>query len=168
MLGEIAAGLSSLKAAADLIKSLNATSTQAVINEVKIGLQERVFEAREALATAQAAQAVALQRIHDLEQEIVQLKDWEREKQRYQLRAVDTGAFAFMPKPGMENSEPPHWLCANCFHRHQKSFLQFKGPDTNPRGGRTGYVIYGCDACKSLMKVAYTVSPSKLRIPPDA
>lgn len=161
MLAEISAGLSSLKAAADIIKGLNAANTQAAITEVKIGLQKLVFEAREALAAAQAAQASALQRIHDLEQEIVQLKDWDGEKQRYQLNTIDSGAVAYTLKPGMENGEPPHWLCANCFNRRHKSFLQFKGQDWRPSGSRGDHSTYGCDACTATFKVFYTKMPSK-------
>lgn len=161
MLAEISAGFSSLKAASDIIKGLNAANTQAAINEVKISLQERIFEAHAALSAAQTAQATTLQRISELEQEIMQLKDWEREKQRYQLNAIDRGAFAYVPKPGMDSSEPPHWLCANCFNRGQKSFLQFKGQDAMPGGGRGDHSTYACDACKSSVKVFYTRNPSK-------
>lgn len=160
MLAEITAGLSSLKAATDIIKGLNAANTQASINEIKIGLQERVFEAREALAAAQDAQATALHRISELEQEIVQLKDWESEKQRYQLYAIGGRAFAYVPKPGMENGEPSHWLCTNCFSRGQKSFLQFKGQDRNPSGARGETSTYSCDACRSSIKVPYSKSPA--------
>ncbi len=160
MLGEIAAGLSSLKAASDIIKGLNAAGTQAAINDVKLGLQNHIFEAREALAAAQEAQSTALSRIRDLEQEIVHLKDWEGEKQRYQLADVDRGAFAYIPKPGMENGEPPHWLCTNCFNRNQKSFLQYKGQDVTRNGVRDVTATYGCDACKATIKVSYTRKPS--------
>ena len=161
MLAEIGMGLSSLKTATDIVKGLNAANTQAAINDVKIALQERIFEAREALASVQEAQATALKRISELEQEIVQLKDWESEKQRYQLTAIDSGAFAYMPKPSMENSEPPHWLCANCFNRRQKSFLQFKGQDIRASGSRGDESTYGCDTCKASVKVRYTKNPSK-------
>lgn len=160
MLGDISAGLSSLKTALDIIKGLNAANTLAAINEVKISLQERVMEARDALSAAQDAQAASLQRIRELEQEIVELKDWEREKQRYQLQAIDTGAFAYMLKPGMENGESSHWLCPNCFGKRHKSLLQFKGQDTRQGGGRGSHSTYGCDGCKSTVKVFYTRNPS--------
>lgn len=160
MLGEISTGLSSLKAAMDILKGLNAANTVATINEVKISLQERVMEAREALTAAHETQAVSLQRIRQLEQEIMELKDWEREKQRYQLQAIDRGVFAYMPKSGMENGEPPHWLCPNCFGKRHKSFLQFKGQDTRLGGGRGDHSTYGCDGCKSTVKVFYTRNPS--------
>ncbi|MEZ0170772.1 hypothetical protein [Microvirga sp. TS319] len=167
MLAEITAGLSSLKAATDIVKGLNAANTLAAINEVKLDLQERIFEAREALAAAQDAQTVALQRIRDLEQEVMQLKDWESEKQRYELKPIDRGSFAYMLKPGMESGEPPHWLCANCFSRRQKSFLQFKGQDTTPRGGRGEYSTYACDNCKGTVKVFYSRSPLKPWMPSE-
>lgn len=164
MLSEISMGLSSLKAASDILKGLNAANTIVAINEVKIELQERVMEAREALSAAHEAQTTTLQRIRELEQEIMQLKDWEAEKRRYQLNAIDRGAFAYMLKAGMENGEPPHWLCANCFGKRHKSFLQFKGqdarspvPGSNSRGDHSNY---GCDTCKGAVKVYYTRNPS--------
>lgn len=164
MLGDISAGLNSLKAASDILKGLSAANTLAAINEVKIGLQERVMEAREALATAQEAQSMALHRIRELEQEIVELKDWEREKQRYELKAIDRGAFAYMLKPGMQNGEPPHWLCPNCFSKRQKSFFQFKGQDSRSpvpgNNSRGDYSNYGCDTCRAAVKVFYTRNPS--------
>jgi hypothetical protein len=160
MLAEISAGLSSLKAATDILKGLNAASTQAAINEVKIGLQEKIFDAREALSAAQEAQAACLKKVRELEAQIVQLKDWEGEKQRYHLQAIDSGVVAYMPKPGMENGEPPHWLCANCFSRGQKSYLQFKGQDRTPTGSRGDHSTYGCDTCKAAVKVVYTRKPS--------
>ena len=144
MLGEIAAGLSSLKAAADIVKGLNAASTQAAINEVKIGLQGHIIEAREALSAAQETQTASLQRIRELEQEIVQLKNWESDKQRYQLGAIGGGATAYMLKPGMENGEPPHWLCANCYSAGKKSFLQ-------PKGRFQRDYVFKCSACDCTM-----------------
>jgi hypothetical protein len=159
MLGEISMGLQSLKAALDVVKGLNAASTQASINEIKLGLQAHIFEAREALAAAQETQSTSLQRIRDLEQEIVGLKDWEAEKQRYELKAIDRGAFAYMPKTGMESGEPPHWLCANCFNRRQKSLLQFQGQERR-NGGLGSDSNYRCDVCKSSVVVNYKRNPS--------
>jgi hypothetical protein len=161
MIAEIAAGLSGLKAASDIVKSLQATATQSAINDVKIGLQQHIMEAHTALMAAQMAEATASGRIRDLEQQIVELKDWEADKQRYQLQAIDRGCFAYMPKPGMEVGEPPHWLCANCFNRRHKSFLQFKGRDQDRPGHRADTSNYGCDTCKATLKVYYTRKPSE-------
>lgn len=159
MLVEITAGLNSLKSAADLVKGLSAIATQTAINDVKLTLQNHIFEAKEALSAANEAQTATLEVVRKLEQEIVRFKDWEADKQRYELKAIDRGSFAYMLKPGMENGEPPHWLCANCFNRRQKSFLQFKGQDRDKSGGRGITSTYGCDGCKGTVTVYYTRNP---------
>jgi hypothetical protein len=97
MLAEISAGLSSLNAISDIVKGLNAANTQAAINEVKIGLQDHILKAQQALFVAQQAQATASQRIGELEQEIVRLKDWESEKQRYELKPMRTAILRPLP-----------------------------------------------------------------------
>lgn len=160
MIVEIGAGLGALKTATDLAKGLQAASSQATINEVKIGLQQSILEAQSALAAAQQMDATTSVRIRDLEQQIVEFKDWTREAERYELKAIDRGCFAYMPKAGMANGEPPHWLCANCFNRRHKSFLQFKGRDQDRPGMRSDTSSYGCDACKATLKVNYARKPS--------
>jgi DNA-directed RNA polymerase subunit RPC12/RpoP len=63
-------------------------------------------------------------RVSELEKEIMELNNWQREAERYQLAEVTPGVPAYVVKPGMENGEPTHYLCANCFARYEKSFLQ--------------------------------------------
>ena len=33
---------------------------------------------------------------------------------------VDAGALVYMLKPDERGTEPPHWLCANCYGKAQK------------------------------------------------
>jgi hypothetical protein len=157
MLVEITAGLQSLKMAKDIVQGLNAAKTEAAINSVKIDLQGLILEAQQGLFAAQEAQTAATLRIADLEQEIVGLKDWSAEKQRYHLVDAGRGAVAYMPKPGMEQGEPAHWLCANCFNQGRKSFLQFKGQGLTKNAMES---TYGCDACKGSLNVASRTKPT--------
>src|SRR4051794_7437181 len=114
MLAEISMGLSSLKAATDILKGLNSANTQAAINDVKLALQEKIFDAREALAAAQEAQAATLQKVSALEAEIARLKAWNTEKEDYELKTIGSaGSVALMLKPDKRGSKPPHALCAN-------------------------------------------------------
>lgn len=117
MIAEIGAGLGSLKSAYNLAKTLNAANTQVAINDVRLALQNRIFEAREALTAAET-------RIRELEQQVVELEDWETKKQRYELKNLDRGAFAYVHKATVENAEEPHWLCQPCFEGHRRSILQ--------------------------------------------
>jgi len=135
---------------------LNAANTLATVNEVKIALQEKIADAREALSAAQEAQAASLKRIDELEQEIVRLKDWEADKQRYELKALDTGAFAYKPKPGMENGEPPHWACANCYkERKVISILQEQGHVPNDGDRKSWH----CANCRASIRLVWKITP---------
>jgi hypothetical protein len=146
MFAEIATGIQSLNAAMGLLKTLNAASNQAAINEVKLELQARLFEARDALSAAQDAQATALERIRELEQEIVKLKDWEGEKQRYELREVASGSFAYSLKSTMAGAEPPHWTCPKCYQDGVKSILQ-KEPGSLTKTHLNIPTTYACARC---------------------
>lgn len=156
---EIGGAIGGLKAALDIAKGLNATADAVAINDAKIALQTAIIEAQTSLLAAQEAQTANLRRIEQLEQEIVRLKDWSGERERYHLIDADRGAFVYMPKPNMENGEPAHWLCANCFNQGRKSFLLFKGQDASRGGGRGAESTYGCDGCKSSLKVFYRTKP---------
>jgi hypothetical protein len=160
-MGSIAALTGSLQTAVEITKSLIGLRDATLIQDKAIELQGAILAAQQSALTAQSAQFALSDRVRELEQEIVQLKDWEGEKQRYELQTIDGRAFAYMPKPGMANGEPPHWLCANCFNRRQKAFLQFKGQDRTPNGSRDDTATYGCDACKGSLKVHYSKRPSK-------
>jgi len=143
MLAEISMGLSSLKAASDILKGLNAANTQATINDAKISLQGHVLDAQQSLMNAQETQTALTKRVSDLEQQIVQLKNWEAEKQHYELKDVGNGCLAYTVKAGMETREPPHSLCASCYNKSQKSILQPEHQDF----GRVDFLI--CHECGS-------------------
>ena len=159
-IAEISAGLGSLKTAKDIVQGINAAASQAAINEIRLNLQGHLLEAQQALFSAQEAHTALTQRISALEEEIVRLKDWSAERERYHLVDVYRGSLTYMPKPGVEGGQPAHWLCANCFDQRRKSYLQFKGQDETPRGGRGMESTYGCDACKSSIKVSYRSKPA--------
>lgn len=162
MIAEISAGLGSLKAAKDILQAMNGMQTAAAVNDIKLTLQGHMLEAQQGLFSAQEAQTAATRRIRELEEEIVRLKDWSAEKQRYQLHDVGRGALTYVPQPGMENGEPPHWLCATCFNHGRKSLMQNKG---NGVGNRTAAERgldkrFACDTCKGSFSVPWNVSPA--------
>lgn len=164
MLTEISAGLNSLKAAKDILQALNGIQSANAVNEVKFNLQSHLLDAQQGLFAAQEAQAALTSRIRELEQRIVEMKDWEAEKGRYQLHDIGRGAMAYVVKPGMENGEPAHWLCVKCFSHGQKSFMQFKGQDRRPGGGNGENSTYGCDACKASLTVTFRQNPERDRV----
>jgi hypothetical protein len=151
---EIMGAYQGLQAAFKLIEGLNATAKQAAINEIKVELTRRILDAQAALLATGEAQAATVHRIAELEQEVVRLKDWSAEKERYQLHSIDRRAFAYVKKPGMEGSEPPHWLCTNCFDNNSlKSILQFIGQMNDS--------VYRCHCCDASIHVYNSITPGE-------
>jgi hypothetical protein len=114
------------------------------VNSKLIGAQSVALE-------AQQEQAALAQRVHELEQKIMTLENWEREAERYELTAIASEVFAHCLKPGMEQGEPPHYLCANCYGDHKKSILQSDNSDG--KMARTNLV---CLRCKGSIMIPHS------------
>ena len=114
---EVYAGLGALKTAFDIAKGLkdidNATSRNAAVIE----LQEKIL-------SAQTEQADLVERVRELKKEVADLKAWDADKARYQLKNIQPGVTVYALKEGMENGELPHYLCPTCYQRGQRSILQ--------------------------------------------
>ena len=132
MIAEINAAIQSTKALNDLLKATrelrNAHEFAAAINEISTKLTQMIGVAAE----AREKQLALADEVHELKEENMKLKNWDREAERYQLTYPAPGIPARTLKPGMENGELPHELCANCFARNQQSFLQH-GPNADER-----------------------------------
>ena len=98
----IQAAAGSLKAAADitvgLLKLSLGTEAQAKIVE----LNREIIAAQSSAMAAQSDQFTLIERIRELEKQIAQFETWNAEKQRYELKQVQSGAFAYVPKIDME------------------------------------------------------------------
>ncbi len=133
MVGEVFAGLGAIKTALDIAKGLKDISDTAARNMAVVELTEKILAARE-------SQSALLDRVSELEQEVVRLKDWEADKKRYQLSDIGNGVVALVLKPAMSNGEPAHKICADCAAKGEKSHLQphIRGPY---------YEQYKCHGC---------------------
>lgn len=141
MIAEISAGLTSLQATIEIVKTLQAGATATAINDVKFALNESLSRTQSALLAAQIAEAAALKRVTALEAEVAHLKNWEADRERYKLTRYEPGSVCYSHKPGMEAGEPPVRLCPNCYTAAKKSFLQ----PTKDRLMRD--MIYRCADC---------------------
>ncbi|OKO73613.1 hypothetical protein AC628_23950 [Bradyrhizobium sp. NAS96.2] len=129
-----------MKTAFDITKGLKDIDDKVRLNSAVIDLQEKIL-------TAQQEQATLIGEKHDLEREIARLKAWDAEKQNYELKAIGSGSVAFMLKPSARGSEPPHWLCPNCYGENKKSFFQ-------PTGNMIQRAqVYRCQGCQSTVSV---------------
>jgi hypothetical protein len=136
MAGEVFAGLSALKTAFDMAQGLQKIHDAVARDRAVIELQKEIL-------TAQSAQAALIEEAGALKKRVAELDAWGAEKERYKLKEVGAGVFAYVPKEGMDGGEPVHRLCANCYQRGQKSILQAT------HEMRKGWRVHYCPHCKS-------------------
>ena len=149
----IAGAASSLKAAVDIGKLAIGLRDAEMMRAKIIEMQGEISSALASAIAAQTDQMTMLQRVNDLEKEVANLKAWNTEKDNYELTTIARGATAYMLKPDVRDSKPPHWLCTQCFEDRRRSILQL----VNEIGG---HWIYNCPGCSSKISVPSRISPS--------
>ena len=144
---EITAAVTSIRAAYDLTKAMIALRDADLLADRARELNVLMLDVLEKGVSAREAQAAQLDEINLLKAEIMQLKAWDAEKERYELKKIGTGAVAYSLKPAMRGSEPPHWLCPNCYSQGKKAFLQ--SANRNERGR----ALVTCNGCGTTVAV---------------
>jgi hypothetical protein len=143
VVAETAAGVTSLRAALDIIKAMVGLRDAEAFRAKSIELQGVVLDAFEKAIEAREAHAQQADRIRTLETEMANLKAWDTEKQNYELKPNFGGGAAFMLKPEARGAEPPHWLCPQCYSNGKKGFLM----PADHSGGI--HKTYRCLECKT-------------------
>ena len=142
----IGGALTGIKSALDIVKAIVGLRDGEAIRAKAIELQAVILDTLEKGIAAREAQAAQLDRVRELEEEVGNLKAWNREKDRYELLDLYRGLFSYVPKVGEERGEPPHALCANCYQCGIKSLLQTNGQNSVHEHS------WDCPACKTKVK----------------
>lgn len=143
VLAETSAALSGLKAAYDIAKGIQALNTSTEVRQATSEMLDALITARTQAFEAVETEASRLKQIRDLEAEIVRLKAWDGEKQRYQLKRFYPGTYAYELKLEMAAGEPTHRLCASCYGRGEKAILQAMAKSEQGRR------IHQCPSCRT-------------------
>ncbi len=141
MYAEITAAIQATKVIFDIVK---ANKGLANYNELVSAISEvntKLMSATAIALSSQEKQSALSHRIRDLENELMGLKDWNHEAHRYILTELCPDVTVLTLKPGMDNGEPPHKLCATCFSQKQKGYLNQSGFDSHG----THYKCLNCD-----------------------
>jgi len=155
MLTEFLGAAQSVKALGELLRAAKELSNYneivAAVSEVNTKLMQAQVVG---IASLEKQQAQSTE-IGNLEKEIAELKNWQREMERYELHKFVTGSFAFVVKVASENGEPSHFICTVCADKRQKTILQ---PVKDGRYLR-------CNPCGSEIKVLHSPTPKVSRSP---
>lgn len=127
MLSAITAALNGLKEATGLLQTVQQFKNEAQIEQKTQELRATITSIQQNLIDIQISHTAALQRINELETQLMQTSQWETEKQRYHLHQLASGSFVYRVKESMQNGEPIHDICPQCYEVGIKSILQFAG-----------------------------------------
>ena len=140
MIAELNAALTSLKAAGEIATALWSLRDDALLKEQAADLVAKIVAAQRSTLAALEEQAALMQRNDALEKELAELKAWNAEKERYELREITPGFLAYALKKNAEGTEPEHQLCPTCYQGGRKAILQFQRPPME-------YPLFRCFAC---------------------
>lgn len=124
MMDMIAGAFGTLKTASDITQGLLALKTDAAVSAKAVELNRIIFEVQQQLFAAQTDYAAITSRVRDLESQIAQFKNWEHEKQRYELHELAPGTLVYRLKESEQGSEPIHHICPNCYEQGFRSLIQ--------------------------------------------
>ena len=125
---EIVAAVSSLKTAINLVKDMKQTVDNVKLKETISPLFDTIIDLQSHILSINTEYQTILEDRNRIRQEIVDLKNWENEKEKYKLFEPGKGVFVYIPKDFQQSGEPEYYLCANCFqNKNIKSMLQKKG-----------------------------------------
>jgi hypothetical protein len=151
----LAQGATALKTAGDIAKTFVGLRDSAKLLEQSVELNRQILSAQQALVEAREEQATLVQQVRALEEEIARLKSWETEKQKYDLKDLGHGAFAYVRNSSAKPTQAPHWLCTNCYSKGKPSILL----NTNRQTWGADLHVWQCPECPAFITVHYTKSP---------
>ena len=143
--GSIQAAVTSLKTATDIAKGFLDLRNLSEVQGKVVELQAEILAAQTSALAAQSDQMALLDHVRGLEAQVAQMKAWEAEKERYELRERATGIVAYRLKDEARGTEPTHWICATCYERSTKSILQLQLGSERSR-------ILLCPRCKTSLR----------------
>lgn len=114
--------------------------------ERRTQLVEQIESLSQRLYRINGLHAEALQHCAALESEVVELRHFEMERERYVLHQWSSGALTYRVKPEAQGEEPVHHLCPACYAQAVKSLLQPAGFESHHRALR-------CCKCREIYLV---------------
>ncbi len=139
---DIAAALATVKAVSDLTASILNGVIDDKVKAKATELNSSIITLQATIFSIQSENHELLEANKSLKQELIDVSNWENEKNRYQLAEISPGAFVYLLKKDECNPEPIHCICPNCYQNQKKFILQLTA-STNAGA------IYSCHNCES-------------------
>ena len=147
-LTELGGALGALQTASNIVKTFAGLRSDTERSAKLVELNNQIMAAQTGAIQANAAQAKLIDRVGNLEKELIRHETWTAEKQRYELKEIALGSFAYALKKEAQGSEPMHFICQTCYENGKKRILQIhhKHHGHAPLSQRSNYI---CPECKA-------------------
>lgn len=123
-LSALSAAAMSFKAAKEIAEGLVGLRDTALVESKAIELRSKILDAQSSVFQANEERAILIEQVHELEKKLGALNAWNTEKEKYELKEIVEGCFAYALKVDQTSSTPYHELCTSCFQNGKKSILQ--------------------------------------------
>lgn len=131
-----------LKAASDLAQGLMDLRDITKLGSVVIKLNAEIIAAQRGALTAQQNEATMAEEIRGLKAKIVSFEDWDRKKERYELKEHgERKALAYALKEGVQPTEQAHSICPDCYEKRERTIVQ----EERYEHGRSAALV--CNVC---------------------
>jgi DNA repair exonuclease SbcCD ATPase subunit len=115
----------SLNTAINIVKAMQGVRDATLIDGKVFELQRAILDTQQNVFAANEERATLIEHVRALEKEISDLRQWDTEKNKYELKLMDAiGVYAYSRKPIPGDAEPHHLICAKCYQDDKKSILQ--------------------------------------------
>lgn len=155
MIGELVAATTGLRAISDMVVGLQNLKTTAEVHAKAIELNQKILSVQQELFAAHMKETALVEQVGELKGEIARMKNWDAEKQRYELAAPFPGCMVYALKKSVGEGKTPHYLCPGCYQKGQPSILQGREGRVTKGAGKSN-AAFICDVCGS---AAETNSP---------
>ena len=108
------------------------------VRKTVIDLQVAVLDARE-------RESALTEDTRRLEEELLRLRNWQKDLSEYQLENIVPGSAVLVHQPTKDDPERAHWLCQPCANAGKKSVLQ--------RDNERYDISFVCPSCASRIQV---------------
>jgi hypothetical protein len=106
-MGAITGFATSMRAAVEITKAMKDLHDANLLQTKTFELTREILAAQGYAMEAVAAQSALLERVRQLEEEKADLEAWNTEKQRYELKTIQTGVTVYALKPGRRTEKRP-------------------------------------------------------------
>ena len=124
MYAEIVSAVQSAKALSELLKAAKELSNYNDFVAAVHDINEKLMAATAIALSSQEKQSELNSRIHHLENELRNFREFEQKLENYKLHKFTTGSLAYMFSG---QGEPEHFICSTCVGNKKVTILQGEG-----------------------------------------